>query len=439
MPYQSITPKRLEYAKRDFLGNRSEESDPLGSYHEVVTYWAFKSKKNMHELCQLLLRAAANPPMIARAMDDVGRLAALGVKVQAECLVWYPWDWFRDIETRLKTKQFKRGKYEKVKIPKRGKAGTRTIEVPSVETRIVARSVSNVLVPLIDPGLYPLSIGFRPRRSPLHGIAAAEQLSQQGLTHWVICDIRDAFGQLPKQRCLQILGSRLKNSPIMWLVEELLDRHRTKGVPQGIAISPLMLNVYLDHCLDKWWLKNQPDTVLIRYADDIAVACPSHESAVASYSALKDRINTIGLQIKEELDEAVFDLSAGEHIDWLGFRVRYEDEAMHLSVNDQSWQNLEMGLAEAKHRQNKMEENVCSLDVACIGFGWLAQKAVAFQEAQIPAVADKIRNLSLQQYGLDMSELTDTEAYYAWEAAQERRDKARQEVIKWLPRNVVAN
>lgn len=439
MPYQSISEQRYEYLKRDFLGNRSVTSDPLASYQEAVKGWARKSKKNMHEHCQLLLRAAANPPMLARALDDVGRLAALGVKEQAECLEYYPWDWLRDIETRLKTKQFKRGPYETVRIPKRGKAGTRTIEVPSVETRIVARSVSNVLVPLIDPFLYSLSIGFRPKRSPLHGIAAAEHLLQQGLTHWIVCDIRDAFGQLPKKRCLQILESRLKKSPIMWLVEEILDRHRTKGVPQGISISPLMLNVYLDHCLDKWWLKNHPDTVLIRYADDLAVACPSYESAVASYWALKSRINTIGLQIKEELDEAVFDLSAGERIDWLGFRLRYTGEAMHLSLNDQSWQNLEMGLAKAKQRHQTMGKEFESEDVARIGFGWLAQKAVAFDDEQIPAVADKIRNLSLLEYSLDMSALTDTEAYNAWEAAQDSRARARHDVIEWLPSNVVAS
>jgi hypothetical protein len=311
--------------------------------------------------------------------------------------------------------------------------------VPSTETRIVARSVSNVLVPLIDPDLYPLSLGFRPNRSPMHGIAAAEQLLQQGFTHWVVCDIRDAFGQLPKQRCLQILESRLKKSPIMWLVEEILDRQRKKGVPQGIAISPLMLNVYLDHYLDQWWLKNQPDTVLVRYADDLAIACPSHESAVASYSALKDRICTIGLQIKEELDDAVFDLSAGERIDWLGFRVRYSGEAMRLSLNDQSWQNLEMELAETKYRQNKMEETVDSRDVARIAFGWLAQKAAAFEEAQIPAVADQIRKLSLHQYGLDMSELTDEDANEAWQSAQMSLNMARHDVIEWLPGNELAN
>ena len=75
---------------------------------------------------------------------------------------------------------------------------------------------------------------------------------------------------------------------------------------------------------------------------------------------------------------------------------------------------------------------------ARIGFGWLAQKAVAFDDEQIPAVADKIRNLSLLEYSLDMSALTDTEAYNAWEAAQDSRERARHDVIEWLPSNVVA-
>ena len=38
-----------------------------------------------------------------------------------------------------------------------------------------------VLAPLLDPRFYPLSIGFRPG-SALHGLAAAEQLVERGLT-----------------------------------------------------------------------------------------------------------------------------------------------------------------------------------------------------------------------------------------------------------------
>lgn len=439
MPYQSISANRYRHLCRDFLGNRSEMWFPLDSYKKAVSGWARKSKQNMHQHCRLLLQAAANPAMLAAALDGVGRRAALSCDEEVECLNFYPWKWLRKIQARIMNRQYRKGKYEKVQIPKPGKSGTRTIEVPPIETRIVARSIANVLVPLLDPDFYDLSIGFRPNRSPLHGIAAAEQLVEQGMTHWVVCDIRDAFGQLPKQRCLQILDSRLHKSPIMWLVEEILDLNRDRGVPQGVAISPLMLNVYLDHLLDRWWQQHFPETVLIRYADDIAVACPDHESAVACYSALQGRLSEIGFQVKETVDESVFDLSAGERIDWLGFRVRFDGEEMRLSLGDKSWDSLGIAIAETRYRRDKMDEEVDGQVTAAIGHGWLVQKAVAFDEAQIPAVAAQIRDLAAHQYGMDMSALTDDLAHEAWQTAQRQFEKSRQQVLDWLPSLVVAD
>ncbi len=106
---------------------------------------------------------------------------------------------------------------------------------------------------------------------------------------------------------------------------------------------------------------------------------------------------------------------------------------MRLSLNDQSWHNLEMRLAAAKQRRNIMKEEICSQDLARHGFGWLARKAVAFHEAQFRAVADKIRNLSFQQHRLDNSVLTDKEANYTWQAAQESRNRVRQDIVEWLP------
>ena len=73
MPYESISPLRHRYLQRDYLGNRSEEVDPIVSYGEDVSDWARTEKSRMHEHCQSLLKAVANPRMLAIAIDDIGR------------------------------------------------------------------------------------------------------------------------------------------------------------------------------------------------------------------------------------------------------------------------------------------------------------------------------------------------------------------------------
>ena len=225
----------------------------------------------------------------------------------------------------------------------------------------------------------------------------------------------------------------------MWVVEEILDRHRKRGVPQGIAISPLLLNLYLDHNLDRWWLKNQTDSVMVRYADDILLACPSRASALACYSVLNDRVNQIGLKIKESPDEAIFDLASGDAAELLGFRVRVNNDGqMRTTLSDKSWDKLEISLAETSFQSENLAEIMTSWHVAGIGFGWLSQKAIAFDEAQVPTIADKIRNLSLQS-GLDMSIFTDELAQEAWEQGQQQWQKARDQVVGWLPQNCLVH
>ena len=91
MPYQSISPQYHRYRQRDYLGNRSEELvDPIGAYKIDVEQWARTSKKRMHEHCQCLLKAAANPRLLAAAIDKIGRYEILGDVAKELPSHWYP-------------------------------------------------------------------------------------------------------------------------------------------------------------------------------------------------------------------------------------------------------------------------------------------------------------------------------------------------------------
>ncbi|MGI9468850.1 MAG: reverse transcriptase/maturase family protein, partial [Rubripirellula sp.] len=341
------------------------------------------------------------------------------------------WDWLRGLQTALLNQEFTTGKYRTYKIPKPGKQGFRTIEVPDTETRIVSKTMLDVLRPLLDPSFYPLSIGFRPGRSRLHGIAAAEQLVKRGLTHWVKCDIRDAFGQIPKPTLLEVLKSRLKGSSIMWLIEEVLGKDRKRGIPQGVAISPLAMNVYLDHFLDAWWVENFPETCLVRYADDILIACPSRQSAIDAFNALDQRARTIGMPIKEKLTDALFDLNSGDVVEWLGFQIKLTQDELDFSLGVNSWDRLEFKLQEVKVRKEKGD--IYTRDkINSIGFGRVLEKAVAIEEHQIAAVAQQIRELA-DEANLDMTGFTDDDAHEAWLKGRQKWQEAREDVIPWLP------
>ncbi|WP_218934130.1 reverse transcriptase domain-containing protein [Rosistilla ulvae] len=368
--------------------------------------------------------------MLAIAIDNIGRRRIIRDEY-ASLPNWYPWDWLREIKNQLLDGSFRRGKYTKYKIPKPGKKGSRTIEVPPDETRIVARNLSNLLTPILDPDFYDFSMGFRPKRSPAHCVMTAKSMIERGMHHMVACDIRDAFGTVPKNRMLQILRSRLHQSPVMGLIEELLDRNRKRGIPQGLSFSPICLNVYLDHLLDRWWCKNFPDTMLVRYADDLAVFCDTQETANQCFDALRNRIVKIGMQINESSHEAINDLACGDRVNWTGFNLRSVNGELRVRVNESSWCKLEANLLEQKHKHEK-DESLTGFEVASIGMSWMTQKALGVSKAEVPVVAERVRVLA-DQCGMNMSEFTDEAAQAAWKTGRRVAERAQVDVSHWLP------
>ena len=431
---ETMTKQQYWRLQSCYLSNRvREHHKPLEAYELAVKDWALTSVDKNHEHCRTLLKAAANPMMLNISLKELKPKLIRRDPDLEECSR-HPscvWPWLRNLQQSLLDCSFRRGRYEKYKIAKPGKSGFRTIEVPNTDTRIVTRTLANVLAPLLDPQFYPLSVGFRSGRSVLHGIAAAEQLLQRGLTHWVTCDIRDALGQIPKQPLLDVLASRLHGSSVMWLVEEILDRHRKRGIPQGISISPLVMNVYLDHFLDRWWTERFPDTCLVRYADDIMIACHSRQSAIAAFEALETQATTIGMSVKEKQTDAVLDLTKGEVVNWLGFQLQLCGEDMKLSLGTKSWDKLEFRLKEVKARKDKGEAYTHE-HIASIGSGRMLEKAIAFGEQQVPTAAARIRELA-DEWDLDMSAFTNEQAQIAWSLGQQKWQQAREKVIEWLP------
>lgn len=438
MPYESISKQRHGYLRRDYVGNRSELGVcPILSYEEDVRGWARTAKSRMKEHCQGLLECVANPRLMAKAIDEIGRLEMIGDVELSIVPNYYPWEWLRYLKESILTGEFRRGLYVKHKIPKIGKQGFRTIEVPDDESRIISKTLSWLITPLLDPDFSELSFGFRPHRGVMHCLAVAEQMYQRGMRHLVCCDIRDAFGTIPKKRLLQVLRSRLHGSSVVGLMEELLDRERSRGIPQGLSLSPLCLNVYLDHFLDRWWARECPDATLVRYADDLVVFCDSQEAANASYDRIEQRVRSIGMKIKETRQEAIYDLDSGHRVGWLGFSLFQKFGNLKFSVAESSWCQLQAAFGEAKARQDR-GELLEEIQAACIGLQWLRAKAPGFEVAQIGAIADNLRGLTVA-HGFAEDFVTDDRAAEAWESGIETFNRARADVVGWLPPSCTAD
>ncbi len=159
-----------------------------------------------------------------------------------------------------------------VEIPKASGHGTRTLRLQNIEDRVVQRAIVQVIQPFFDPTFARTSYGYRPGMGREDALAMAEHLALgEGRWIWILDDIRDAFEQVPQKRLLDILRHRAIPAELMELIRVGIENGKGRGLRQGGSLSPLLLNVYLDHFLDRPWAKQMPGCPLIRYADDLLV------------------------------------------------------------------------------------------------------------------------------------------------------------------------
>jgi RNA-directed DNA polymerase len=99
-------------------------------------------------------------------------------------------------------------------------------------------------------------------------------------------------------------------------------RRTVTGTPQGGVASPLLANVYL-HRLDRAWQGGGGVGVLVRYCDDLVVACRSRQEAERALAALTAILADLGLEPKAAKTRIVHLAEGGEGLDFLGFHHRW--------------------------------------------------------------------------------------------------------------------
>jgi CRISP-associated protein Cas1 len=208
-------------------------------------------------------------------------------------------------------------------VKKTSGKGRRPIVLMDVQDRVVQKSASLILQPILEPLFDPLSFAYRPRRSREQAIAVAQKLTQEGYHYWLTHDLKDAFCRVPVSRLLDVFFKHLPCKKLRQFLERVLPPQAQKltGIKQGGPLSTLALELYLNHFLDRPWRNAGHGVRIIRYADDLLLLAPDENAARETHLALRKLLTPAGMLLKHSFEEAVHDIRTID-ADWLGFKFR---------------------------------------------------------------------------------------------------------------------
>ncbi|WP_419783951.1 CRISPR-associated endonuclease Cas1 [Maridesulfovibrio sp.] len=204
----------------------------------------------------------------------------------------------------------------------KGNGKVRAMAVPTVQDRVLQRCTVSVIGPILEQLFEHCSYGYRPGCSRQQAADALEYARQQGYNYIVDADIRSFFDCVPWDKLTAKLFALFPFEPVVDLIEQWVQSDvkfkgrtikRSRGLPQGASISPIMANLYLDE-LDDALLEN--NYLLVRYADDFVIACKSKDAAEQAKADAKALLDSLALQLNDE-KTAVTSFNAG--FSYLGY------------------------------------------------------------------------------------------------------------------------
>jgi RNA-directed DNA polymerase len=202
-----------------------------------------------------------------------------------------------------------------VEVPKPHGGGVRLLGVPTIADRVAQTVVAMHLGERAEPRFHPDSYGYRPGRSQLDAVEVCRQRCWK--YDWTIdLDVQKFFDEVPWDlivkavqavtdcRWVLLYVKRWLAAPLQYPDGILVERD--KGTPQGSAVSPILVNLFMHYAFDGWMARNHPDCPFERYADDVVAHCKSRGQAEVVLAGIAARMGEVGLRLHPDKTHVVY-------------------------------------------------------------------------------------------------------------------------------------
>jgi len=206
----------------------------------------------------------------------------------------------------------------------------RIISIPTVRDRIVHSIIKEYLHSNYDK---------RVHRIPPNLIVKNIYKEFDNFSYCIRGDIKGFYDEIDREILLSLIQqdevfydlikSSIENTtvPKNYNKKEIGKYFRKKGVPQGLAISNILAQIYLTE-FDNFF---ESDTKIYykRYVDDFIILCKTKNDQVNIYKELKNQLGEFKLKLNSEKSKKI-KISHKSSFDYLGYKL----SKSHISVKD---------------------------------------------------------------------------------------------------------
>ena len=286
-----------------------------------------------------------------------------------------------------------------VQIPKKN-GKKRLLGIPTVVDRYLQQAVSQILMTRFELDFSNHSYGFRPKKNMQQAISQSLSYINQGYQDIVDIDLSKFFDEVAHYKILQLIYEKVKCKQTLRLIRKWLRapiqidgklEKRTKGLPQGSPLSPLLSNIMLDQ-LDKYLERR--GLRFIRYGDDFSI-----------YTRSKSEARKIGNEVyvflKEKLCLPINREKSGirrpSNFKLLGhgFAPIYKKGVKgkyQLIVSKSSWETLKRKLKQITKKTRPYSLAIRIARIKLIYQGWINNYRLASIYTKLKKVDEWLRN-----------------------------------------------